>query len=251
MPSVECWTRYATFDQVRSECGDLDWLSNREQAELSRFRDVRRHDAWLAGRWLAKQLLAEALPGPPLPPQSLEVLSRDGAGRAVRPTAFVDGRPSRWCVSVTHSRRAALAGLSLDAHLRIGVDLTEPEDLDPHALVFWFSERERRLVRQGDRWQTACCWAVKEATFKACNRGESFVPRRAEALPGPDEQWTCRYDVRPRVFVQKLSVSLCDGHAAAVVLASDRVRPWFKPSAATVERFVESERSGFLADVPR
>jgi phosphopantetheinyl transferase len=221
----ECWTRYATFDRLWGECdwSSVLWLSHAEREELSRLRDESRRTAWLAARWVAKMLVRDTLaPGAAM--SRVEILSRRPDGKAMRPALNGPGHAGGANLSIAHSDRAVLVGLSAEPTVRVGVDLAEPEALDPRSLVFWFSERERRLIRGGDRWQAASCWALKEATYKACHRGESFVPRRSEAVALSGGGWSCHYDGRPPAFIHHLRVWVHDGHAAAAVLASDRRR---------------------------
>lgn len=47
-----------------------------------------------------------------------------------------------------------------------------------------FSDDEQAWIRAGDNLarQAARLWAIKEATYKAIQRGESFVPRHWLAL---------------------------------------------------------------------
>ena len=183
MLSRNLWVRYQSFENLKPawETEPQGWLSEAERRECERYRDQSRLPA-MARRALAGE--RSALPsnsclGPPSGGR-LKFSPATAQGRAVRPLVQVEQKPQPWHVSISHSRRGVLVGVSLNPAIRVGVDLAEPEDLNPQSLVFWFSAKERRMLRTGDARQAAACWAVKEAVYKAVNTGESFVPRKFE-----------------------------------------------------------------------
>lgn len=221
----EYWTKYATLAALRSQCDvdAADWLAPRERDELARYRDARRREGWLLGRWLSKQFLLEKLADRSQPLASIEILSRDKDRRAVRPEIRIDGYLQPWCLSLSHTNRAALVAVSPDPDYRVGVDLAEVQDLTPTSLVFWFTEAERRLVQGASAKVAATCWAIKEAVYKACNTGESFVPRKVETNCDAQGSWSCRYNGEDI----DLSLRDLDGHvaAAAMMVKEDAAAP--------------------------
>ncbi len=223
MLSRNIWVCYRSFENIQPawETEPADWLSEAERRECERYRDESRHRQWLAGRWLAKELLAEQLLPWFTEWKQIEILSRDGEGRAVRPLVHVEQKPQPWHVSISHSRRGALVGVSLNPAIRVGVDLAEPEDLNPQSLVFWFSAKERRRLRRGDARQAAACWAVKEAVYKAVGTGESFVPRKFEVLSVEGGAYHCRYEGTSLKDRSRITTWHVDGHIAVTAIVSE------------------------------
>ncbi len=196
MLSRKIWVRYRALETMKTACNadPRNWLSDAERREFARFRDEGRLQQWQAGRFLVKQLLNEQLVPGSTPWRDVEILSRDEDGRAVRPWVRIHGKPRSWCVSISHTQRGVLAAVSLSPGIQVGVDLAEREELNPQSLVFWFSAGEREQLREADARQTAVCWAVKEAVYKAINTGESFVPKKFEVFPQSWETYDCRHD---------------------------------------------------------
>ncbi len=222
MLSRNIWVRYQSFENLKAawETDPQLWLSEAERRECGRYRDQSRRRQWLAGRWLAKDLLSEQLVPWPTERKEIKILSRDSQGRAVRPTVHVEQTPQAWHVSISHSRRGVLVGVSLNPAIRVGVDLAEPEDLNPQSLVFWFSAKERRRLRRGDARQAAACWAVKEAVYKAINTGESFVPRKFEVQSADGAAYHCRYQGDSLKDRSRIATWDVDGHIAVTAIVS-------------------------------
>lgn len=227
MLSREMWVRYQSFDHLESVFGlsPEDWLSEAERRESERYRDAGRLRQWLAGRWLAKQLLNEQLVPWSTNRRDIEIISRDSQGRAVRPVVRVKQHAQPWCVSISHSRRGVLVGVSLNDAIHVGVDLAEKEELNSQSLVFWFSARERERLREGDARRAAVCWAVKEAVYKAINSGESFVPRKFEVFPGETGRFECHYEGKPLEDRSRITVWDVDDHVAVTAMVSSTTAP--------------------------
>jgi phosphopantetheinyl transferase len=215
-----CATRLATFDELRScdTCADSDWLTLRERAELARLRHPRRRETWRLGRLLAKRLLLEAAPEPLDGPEDLEILSRDSEFRAVRPQVRLRGRRVPWCLSIAHAAGAALAAVAFDRGTTVGVDLVRPQALPPGFLETWFTERERNWLTSQPAETVAVCWGLKEAVYKACQRGEAFVPRRVEILQDGSHGVVCMYDGIPLATRARIAIERFDGRLAITVL---------------------------------
>lgn len=183
--SAGCDHRYAVLAELRLPCA-ADWLSAAEQEASRRFRDAGRLRAWLAGRLLAKRLVAARLatiePGLVRSAAEIEIQS----GRRA-PVAIVAGRTLPWSLSIAHSGRAVLVGLSCVAGMSIGVDLAEAAPAGRGFAELWFSRRECDSLAPG------LLWASKEAVYKAAGRDEPFDPRRIEIQPGAEAACTARF----------------------------------------------------------
>jgi phosphopantetheinyl transferase len=191
--------RYAPLNQLALPVA-VSWLSSREQADMARIRDSRRREAWLAGRIVVKQLLAERLTHQPSEGVSLaelEIVSRDAAGRKIRPQACLAGRQLCWTLSISHSDRAVLAAVA-PAGVAVGVDLAPSEQrLGRGFWELWFSPEERRWLNDQKCQSVLAAWAVKEAAYKALNRGEPFEPRGWKVEPCASGGWNC-WPIEPR-----------------------------------------------------
>jgi len=179
---------------VRSLGRDTDasrWLSPAEQDEFSRLRDKRRRSEWLAGRWLLKGMLWRSLTEngdrrSEIDLCDLEVFSRDPRGRGQPPRALFAGRMLPWHISLAHHSGIVWAAVSVAPDVRVGIDVVQAEPMDLRASDLWFTRGELQwLERSNDRLLGTTLWAVKEALYKATNRGEPFVPVQIEVAPYP------------------------------------------------------------------
>ncbi len=217
-----------------SRCGEWSaapetWLSTAEREEYARWRDAGRRREWLGGRWLVKGMIQSALAesSPERAPagcDEIEVLSRDAAGRGRPPRALVAGRLLPWHVSLAHHGGVVCAVVSTAPGLRVGIDVVSTEALNRRACVCgpWFTVRERRWLQHSpDRQLAGTLWAVKEAVFKATNRGDPFLPERIEVGRRAVDRYTWTRDDLPQGADDSLIVSRRAGFIVAVAL----VRP--------------------------
>ncbi len=190
--------RYASADDLDAACrraGD-SWTGARERHELAMLRDERRRLAWLRGRMLAKQLIVTGSDGSSdtgldgVDFASIDILSRDERGRSNRPRVWWGGVEQSWSLSISHTEAGALAALCVTDGISTGVDIAECQQLGAGFVRTWLTPGEQRWLRESRSADVAgFIWAAKEALYKACNRGESFDPRKVEVLP----QGTCKY----------------------------------------------------------
>jgi phosphopantetheinyl transferase len=185
-------TRYARLSELLADdTAAASWLSEDERAVQARMQSTERRATWLAGRILTKRVIIEAAraAGTLLAERradELHIESRStNPGHGERPTLFVDGCGQRCAISIAHSQRGVLAAVSLDANLSLGVDLVEPTDAH-QALRWTFTRREGAWLAAGphENHRPEQLWAMKEALYKACQRGEGFSPQGIEVVPG-------------------------------------------------------------------
>ncbi|MFQ5570905.1 MAG: 4'-phosphopantetheinyl transferase family protein [Rhodothermales bacterium] len=164
------------------------WLSACERDVYAGLRDARRREAWLFGRIVAKQLILDAIRPPvgegTIHPAAIQIHSRDGLGRAIRPRVVLDGRLQHWFLSIAHSDQSVLVALSGAPGVCVGADITPVQAMSNGFQDMWLTAWERRWLRkQGDQKRShllSTIWAVKEAFYKAVNVGEQFVPSHVE-----------------------------------------------------------------------
>lgn len=188
------------------------WLGERELAELKRLRDPVRREQWLQGRWLAKELLANAT-GRTF--AAIEITTRNEKAVGVAPKVQIEGEPSPWRLSLSHSTRGVLAVLASRALWRIGTDLTETAPQSKGFRELWFTPAERAWIARRPSVRIASLWALKESVFKACNAGEPWCPRAIEFQPTPDG-FKCSYRGQALDSLQN-HVQTIDRQTAAVV----------------------------------
>ncbi|WP_166828765.1 4'-phosphopantetheinyl transferase family protein [Thalassoroseus pseudoceratinae] len=227
MQSPAYSTQYMLFDDIRQQHlpERFDWLTLAERRECERLPDSESRERWRIGRWVAKQVVQDSLATIEQRNASIEILSRDATGGRIRPQVRIDGQLKPWGLSIAYSPKSVLIGFTREPGFRIGVDLAEPLQLAAQSLVFWFGERERTAIQEGNCWRTAQIWAMKEAAYKSCHRGESFVPRRVEAVPISGQQWHVHYDSSPAVYIPHWRLEERDGLVLSTVLATDRLQP--------------------------
>jgi phosphopantetheinyl transferase len=119
-------------------------------------------------------------------------------------------------ISVSHTARGVLAAVSLEAEVSLGVDLVEPAK-SRQTLHWTFSPDELHWLAATPGNHAEQLWALKEALYKACQRGEGFSPQNIETVPGRLPSYP-RFDAQRLRQLQSWRV---DGHfaALAVVLA--------------------------------
>lgn len=185
--------RYASLEELRSHYAlhDERSLNIIERQELARWRESGRREVWFLARMLAKQLLAEHLGDPALPFGAIEIRSRDDRNRGIRPRIRIDGEAKPWAMSISHTDRGVLVGLSTVPGTLLGVDLTPVGVYRPSFLSIWFTERERIWLSNSEPEQIAAAWAVKEAVYKAANIGDSFAPQCIEVYPVDSGRYAC------------------------------------------------------------
>lgn len=186
-------------------CADTAWLGEAEREIYASFAAPARREEWLLGRSLAKELILEHAPRPggaatPLCPNEIQICSRDGLNRPSRPQIFLRGRLQPWPLSIAHSGDLLLVALSKRPQASLGVDIAPLQSWAEGSLEMWFTERERRLMKIDPALHPPSkLWAVKEAVYKAVNRGEPFTPCRIEVRPQPGGAYTFLRDgVAPR-----------------------------------------------------
>lgn len=164
------------------------WLSPAERRRAACFRDRAGRDAWLTARLAAKRLVAARLPGWPAEPPAgrlatVEIRSRDEAGRGMRPRVFVGGGEAGIGVSIAHAAARVLVAVAAAAD-PLGVDLTPTAAFAAAASRWWLTAAERADLETvhpaGAAEQAALVWSVKEAVYKAWLPAEPFRPLAIE-----------------------------------------------------------------------
>lgn len=194
-----------------------DWLTESERLELTAWREGTRARQWLAGRWLAKRELAALTAAVSL---EIDIASRDTFGRSIAPRVCVRGRTWPGALSISHAgEHVAIAIDSRPGH-RVGVDVVAIQDQaawNNAALATWFSDDEQAWIQAGENpaRQAAQLWAVKEASYKASQRGESFIPTDWPSLKYLTEKTSSR-----------LELAELDDAVIAAVAPSNTTRPF-------------------------
>lgn len=225
MPSDPVLWRFADCDALRASLAEAcdGWITSAERRDWEAIGDTRRREQWLWGRWLAKQLLRDSNAFAGADAHSIEIFTpRDQQNRSLRPVVSFRGKEQHCSLSLSHTERAALAAVSVDRGVSVGVDavlIGAPceRSFDGGFLTTWFTSREqRRLASAGPR-DIATVWAVKEAVYKALHQGEPFAPRRIEVdmqVAGPP---VCRYGELDLRDACRARVEQAADHVLAVV----------------------------------
>jgi len=255
LPMVQ---RTASLDELRPLLSAQPlsrWLSDAECELAERFRDQGRRMQWLAGRWIAKALItehiAEQLDGHLDGPSSHDPLrasrsvdrravfiqSSDAVGRSIRPRVYVRGRLQHWSLSISHSDTVVYAALATRGGVSIGVDVVELSSPNRRLLDLWMTTAERRsydpsaaalrstqFMSTQYPWCAARVWSVKEAAYKAVNRGESFVPGQLEVARDASQRVTCQLPAGHTADNIQIDVREQDGHFFALAATQDQRR---------------------------
>ena len=217
MPNGAVHTLYLPGNELPAAGPSIAWLVAAERAELAMLSDERRRREWLAGRWAAKQLLIQAsMAGCAL---DVEICSRDAGRRGSRPRIRIAGQPFFGSLSIAHTSKGAIAALAASERLTIGVDLV---NLDEMAAVsasggfarLWYTPLERCWIVADQLRRTATLWGIKEAVYKACQRGETWSPRDVVVWP-QNGGYRCTYQGHA-IDGLRLEVQQVDRHLAVV-----------------------------------
>lgn len=162
VPLPETWRQRAI---VITDVDDPErWFSDEELKVAGRFPLARRRAEWMLSRIAAKEL-ARRLGISPDPKRCF----------VDRPRLLVDGVPSRWFVSLSHS--VGFAGAALDEQ-PVGIDVEKPRHLAESASHLFLTDDEEATLRRcriDDR--LIHFWAAKEAIYKQ-HQGEFHTLKR-------------------------------------------------------------------------
>lgn len=130
-----------------------EWFTREELALANGFHLEKRRDEWLLSRVAAKQLAMEL--GLVRDPRTCEV---------VRPRLVIEGRPTEWFVSLSHSQPYAGAALSREP---LGLDVQVIRELpDAAAHLFLSREEEEEMRNCAVAHRMLHFWSAKEAAWK-------------------------------------------------------------------------------------
>lgn len=168
------------------------WLSPGERQVYARLTDPRRRSAFFLGRLLAKRLILchcrtarPAVPGLARPSE-IEIDSGLSRQQHTSPRVNFAGRVMPWSLSIAHTENSILVALAPAADMSVGVDLVEPAVPGRGFVELWFTDAERRQLKNSEPGLALTFWAIKEAVYKAAGNGQPFAPRAIEVLPWLD-----------------------------------------------------------------
>lgn len=205
------------------------WLSDAEREVYVELQDACRREGWLFGRILAKQLLLDKLATQlagvgVIHPAEIQILSRNGLGRAIRPRIMLRGQLQDWSLSISHSDQSVLVALSEVPRVSIGTDVSLMQMQIEGFVNMWLTPWERRWVRNvGDLRLVSMLWAIKEAFYKAINVGEPFTPSRIEVRPCTLNGYSLRFDGAEPGKVCKVHIPEIDEQVVVIVTVADPV----------------------------
>ncbi|MBX3437196.1 MAG: 4-phosphopantetheinyl transferase family protein [Planctomycetaceae bacterium] len=154
-----------------------------------------RQQSWTLGRIAAKRtlLLCDILSV--RHPREVTIATRDPQGSGMPPRVRINGRDVDVSLSISHTSRGVLVGVSRDAGVSIGVDLVPRETLGTSFQRLWFTDAEQTFVRAATsdrRDMQALFWGAKEAVYKTLGGSAPFAPREIEIVVRPHGTMSCR-----------------------------------------------------------
>ena len=149
---------------------DSAWLTRNERACLDSFRFEKRRRDWLLGRWTAKQAALQVAGLQQDDACRIEIATAaDGA-----PQPFLDGRPFRVALSISHSNGRALCAIGAPG-AQIGCDIERIEPRGPEFADTFFTMNERGRIAAAHRDDSdalvTVTWCAKESVLKALRTG--------------------------------------------------------------------------------
>jgi 4'-phosphopantetheinyl transferase EntD len=137
----------------------LHFFTPSELDTANGFQLPKRREEWLLSRYAAKKLAVE-----------LGIVEDPRSCAVERPVLYVDGQPTTWFVSLSHSSPYAGAALS---HEPVGIDVQVVRDIAERATHLFLSDREADEMRGCTIAHRALhFWCAKEAAWK--RRSEEF-----------------------------------------------------------------------------
>ncbi len=170
-------------------------LSPTERVTFATFRSPIRQRQFLLGRQESKRLIAEQSPNAIIPWPQISIESCDLAGAGQRPAIRISQVQFPWSLSLSHSADSVLVAAALRDNVRLGVDVTTISEIRPQSLRTWLTESEHVHFDLNDPRDLAVCWSIKEAFYKAAQRGEPFRPRSVDVYRDGD-RFRCHYGQR-------------------------------------------------------
>ena len=124
------------------------------------FKLQKRRDEWLLSRYAAKQLALQ-----------LRIIDDPRACTVERPVLFVDGQPTPWFVSLSHSGPYAGAALSREP---VGIDVQVVREIAEWSSHLFMSDAEAEVMKAcGVAHRALHFWCAKEAAWK--RRSDEFA----------------------------------------------------------------------------
>lgn len=149
---------------------DSTWLTRNERARLDAFRFEKRRRDWLLGRWTAKQAALQVAGLQQDDACRIEIATAgDGA-----PQPFLDGRPFRVALSISHSNGRALCAIgALGAQIGCDIERIEARGPEFASTFFTMTERDRIAAAYRDVHDAlvTATWCAKESVLKALRTG--------------------------------------------------------------------------------
>ena len=146
---------------------DLAYFNQSEIDTANEFKLRKRRDEWLLSRYAAKRLAVE-----------LGIADEPRACIVERPVLFVDGQPTTWFVSLSHSAPYAGAALS---HAPVGIDVQVVREIAEWSSHLFMSPDEAEVMRRCTIAHRALhFWCAKEAAWK--RRSDEFTTMKQVPL---------------------------------------------------------------------
>ena len=151
----------------------LRFFTPAELETASKLRLPKRRDEWLLSRYAAKQLAMQ-----------LGIVDDPRRCTVERPVLFVDGRPTSWFVSLSHSMPYAAAALSREP---VGIDVQVVREIAEWSSHLFMSDAEAEVMRSCSIERRALhFWCAKEAAWK--RRSDEFATMKQLPLRLLDER---------------------------------------------------------------
>lgn len=182
------WTLFSGEPEPKSV---EDFLSQDELGVYLGIKVAKRQHEWLSGRLAAKQLLLQNLTN--AGDLSLRSVSVKNDPNGAPYFAFSHHQRLPGCLSISHSHRLALCGLTFAEGVQIGFDLERIEPRFPGLAEDFFTPLEVQSLlsfeqSQQDLWITLI-WSAKEAMLKALGMGLHLDTRSVEICLVPADCW--------------------------------------------------------------
>ena len=166
-----------------------------------------------AGRYCIKHLFS-IQQSIPFSFPSVNVISRNSSGQGIRPFLSVNDKAVDCGVSITHSDMAVFVMLTKSG-ISPGCDIVPLGSINKKVCKHFFNAKEQALCKL-DSNNADKIWAVKEASYKAGNTGQTFSPKHWNVEQNRKDGWECSFSIAETSATFCVQTFLLKNHALAV-----------------------------------
>lgn len=178
-------------------------LSEAEFLKINSFKTLKKQVEWLAGRYAVKKLAVKTSLS--ASEQDIELAYEELGAPYIKDFPETN-------ISISHSNKYAIAGLSTKKEIKFGIDIEKFEKANfEKSMMVAFSDKEIEYLEACPYEERYLCWTAKEAYLKYIKKGFHENLKSIEILNN------ILYFNNQKVNLKLLMLSLDDNYALSIV----------------------------------